>query len=162
MEFSDKSVMRSIGRSLTRPFLLLIFEPMCLLLCLFSAVLLGILDLFFGTFGLVFGDVYGLICDRQVLLSWASLWGCWRRQPRTRYGTRFTKDYSNEIEAYRSPRCSFCLLSLGQFSFRLACYCSPGQYTYSYTGWCLSLAPVCSGWGESTLFVHPAASANKA
>lgn len=59
MEFSDKSVMRSIGRSLTRPFQLLIFEPMCLLLCLFSAVLLGILDLFFGAFGLVFGDVYG-------------------------------------------------------------------------------------------------------
>lgn len=59
MELSDTSVMRSIGRSLTRPFQLLIFEPMCLLLCLFSAVLLGILYLFFGAFSLVFGDVYG-------------------------------------------------------------------------------------------------------
>lgn len=58
MEFSDKSVMRSIGRSLTRPSQLLIFEPMCLLLLL-SAVLLGIFDPFFSAFGLVFGDVYG-------------------------------------------------------------------------------------------------------
>lgn len=104
----------------------------------------------------------GSICGRQVLLSWASLWECWRRPPRTRYGTRFTKDYSNEIEAHRSPRCGFCLLSWGQFSFRLVCSGSPGQATHRYTGWCPLLAPVCSGWGESTLLVHPAASANNA
>ena len=38
--------------------LLLILEPMCLNLCLFSAILLGILYLFFGAFQLVFGNVY--------------------------------------------------------------------------------------------------------
>ncbi|KAI1411776.1 putative bicyclomycin resistance protein [Hypoxylon sp. FL1857] len=59
MEKSTKSVARSIGYSLLRPFQLLIFEPMCLLLCLFSAILLGVLYLFFGAFGLVFGNTYG-------------------------------------------------------------------------------------------------------
>jgi hypothetical protein len=34
-------------------------EPMCLNLCVFSAILLGILYLFFGAFQLVFKDVYG-------------------------------------------------------------------------------------------------------
>ncbi|KAI1388399.1 putative bicyclomycin resistance protein [Hypoxylon trugodes] len=59
MEKSTKSVVRTVGYSLLRPFQLLIFEPMCLLLCLFSAILLGVLYLFFGAFGLVFGDTYG-------------------------------------------------------------------------------------------------------
>lgn len=34
-------------------------EPMCLNLCVFSAILLGILYLFFGAFQLVFKEVYG-------------------------------------------------------------------------------------------------------
>ncbi|KAI0884794.1 putative bicyclomycin resistance protein [Annulohypoxylon maeteangense] len=59
MEKSNKSVGATIGNSLLRPFQLLIFEPMCLLLCLFSAILLGVLYLFFGAFSLVFGGTYG-------------------------------------------------------------------------------------------------------
>jgi hypothetical protein len=58
MEKTNKSMARSVGYSLLRPFQLLIFEPMCLLLCLFSAILLGILYLFFGAFDLIFGSVY--------------------------------------------------------------------------------------------------------
>ncbi|VUC37055.1 unnamed protein product [Clonostachys rosea] len=58
MEMTDKSVASAIGHSLLRPFELLIFEPMCLNLCLFSAILLGILYLFFGAFPLVFRGVY--------------------------------------------------------------------------------------------------------
>ena len=50
----QKSVAQAIGRSLLRPFQLLIFEPMCLCLCIFGAILLGILYLFFGAFPLVF------------------------------------------------------------------------------------------------------------
>ncbi|KAK9482349.1 hypothetical protein V1527DRAFT_21393 [Lipomyces starkeyi] len=42
--------------SLIRPFESLIFEPMCTNLCLFSAILLGVLYLFFGAFALVFLD----------------------------------------------------------------------------------------------------------
>ncbi|KAL7624437.1 hypothetical protein AAE478_006002 [Parahypoxylon ruwenzoriense] len=59
MEKSTKSVAATIGYSLLRPFQLLLFEPMCLLLCIFSALLLGILYLFFGAFPLVFGGNYG-------------------------------------------------------------------------------------------------------
>lgn len=59
MEKSTKSITRDITFSLLRPFQLLIFEPMCLLLCLFSAILLGVLYLFFGAFGVIFGGNYG-------------------------------------------------------------------------------------------------------
>ncbi|KAI1780570.1 MFS general substrate transporter [Hypoxylon cercidicola] len=59
IEKSNKSVVATVGNSLLRPFQLLIFEPMCLLLCLFSAILLGVLYLFFGAFPLVFGHTYG-------------------------------------------------------------------------------------------------------
>lgn len=38
---------------------LLTLEPMCLNLCIFSAILLGILYLFFGAFQLVFSEIYG-------------------------------------------------------------------------------------------------------
>ncbi|KAI0394552.1 MFS general substrate transporter [Xylariaceae sp. FL0594] len=59
MEKSTRSIPRTIGLSLLRPFQLLIFEPMCLLLSLLSAVLLGVIYLFFGAFPLVFGSSYG-------------------------------------------------------------------------------------------------------
>jgi hypothetical protein len=52
-------VVQTVVRSCYRPVLLLALEPMCLCLCLFSALLLGILYLFFGAFQLVFGNVYG-------------------------------------------------------------------------------------------------------
>ncbi|PHH78535.1 hypothetical protein CDD82_3002 [Ophiocordyceps australis] len=58
-ERKQKSLPRAIGRSLLRPFQLLIFEPMCLNLCILSALLLGILYLFFGAFPLIFGTTHG-------------------------------------------------------------------------------------------------------
>ncbi|KAF4962165.1 hypothetical protein FSARC_9739 [Fusarium sarcochroum] len=58
-EKSDKTLLTAIGYSLLRPCQLLIFEPMCLNLCLYSAILLGILYLFFGAFPLIFSNVYG-------------------------------------------------------------------------------------------------------
>jgi hypothetical protein len=45
--------------SLKRPFQLLFFEYMVLSLCLYSAILLGTLYLFFGAFPLVFGTNHG-------------------------------------------------------------------------------------------------------
>ncbi|KAL2817417.1 MFS transporter [Aspergillus granulosus] len=60
IEKMDRSVARTVMRSIYRPILLLTLEPMCLNLCIFSAILLGILYLFFGAFQLVFGNVYGL------------------------------------------------------------------------------------------------------
>ncbi|EFQ30237.1 major facilitator superfamily transporter [Colletotrichum graminicola] len=60
VEKTTKSVIKTIGISLMRPFQLLAFEPMVLSLDVFSAILLGILYLFFGAFPLVFGNVHGL------------------------------------------------------------------------------------------------------
>ena len=54
IEKMKKSIPRTIFMATRRPFELLIFEPMCLNLCVFSAILLGILYLFFGAFGVVF------------------------------------------------------------------------------------------------------------
>ncbi|MCJ1395277.1 hypothetical protein MMC18_008161 [Xylographa bjoerkii] len=59
IEVMDRSISRTILRSCTRPFLLLTLEPMCLNLCLFSAILLGVLYLFFGAFDIVFANNHG-------------------------------------------------------------------------------------------------------
>ncbi|EEA28078.1 MFS multidrug transporter, putative [Talaromyces marneffei ATCC 18224] len=59
IEKLDRSVAQTVIRSCYRPFQLLTLEPMVLCLCLYSAVLLGILYLFFGAFNLVFSEVYG-------------------------------------------------------------------------------------------------------
>lgn len=58
IEKMDRSITRTVLWSCTRPFQLLIFEPMVLLLCTFTAVLLGVLYLFFQAFPLVFSRVY--------------------------------------------------------------------------------------------------------
>ena len=55
----SKSLSTMIIRSIYRPFQLLFLEPMCLCLCLYSALLLGILYLFFGAFPLVFSTNHG-------------------------------------------------------------------------------------------------------
>lgn len=47
IERMDKSIVRTILWSCLRPFQLLIWEPMVLLLCTFTAILLGVLYLFF-------------------------------------------------------------------------------------------------------------------
>ncbi|KAE8387839.1 major facilitator superfamily domain-containing protein [Aspergillus alliaceus] len=49
-----------ILQSIYRPLMLLALEPMCLNLCIFSAILLGIIYLFFGAFDQVFTNVYGM------------------------------------------------------------------------------------------------------
>jgi hypothetical protein len=51
---ASKSLSNALIHSMYRPFQLLALEPMCLLLCIYSAVLLGVLYLFFGAFVLIF------------------------------------------------------------------------------------------------------------
>lgn len=68
----NKSIPKTIGYSLLRPVQLLIFEPMCLSLCMFSSILLGILYLFFGAFPLVFQGQHGFQ-QWQVGLSFMGL-----------------------------------------------------------------------------------------
>lgn len=50
---------RTVGYSLLRPFQILAFEPMALILDIHSAILLGILYLFFGAFPFVFEGAFG-------------------------------------------------------------------------------------------------------
>ncbi|PKX88949.1 MFS transporter [Aspergillus novofumigatus IBT 16806] len=57
-EKSYTSVLQMVRSSVYRPMQLLALEPMCMNLCIFSAILLGILYLFFGAFQLVFSHVY--------------------------------------------------------------------------------------------------------
>jgi hypothetical protein len=54
LDKDTRSIRKTILISCLRPFQLLIFEPMVLLLCIFTSLLLGILYLFFGAFPLVF------------------------------------------------------------------------------------------------------------
>ena len=67
MEKMNKSIPRTIAYSLLRPMQLLFLEPMCLNLCLFSAILLGILYLFFGAFPLVFEGNHGFTLSQTGL-----------------------------------------------------------------------------------------------
>ncbi|KAH8816073.1 major facilitator superfamily domain-containing protein [Xylogone sp. PMI_703] len=72
LEKSNKSIPRTIAYSLLRPFQLLLLEPMCFNLCLFSAILLGILYLFFGAFPLIFGTNHGFT-QSQVGMSFIGM-----------------------------------------------------------------------------------------
>lgn len=59
IEKQDQSLLKAVSYSCLRPFQMLALEPMCLILCVFTALLLGILYLFFGAFTLVYGEYYG-------------------------------------------------------------------------------------------------------
>lgn len=61
LAMAQKTVASAILQSLYRPFQLLFLDPMCFLLCLYSALLLGILYLFFGAFPLVFRTNHGFV-----------------------------------------------------------------------------------------------------
>ena len=86
IEVMQRSIPQTIVRSCYRPFLLLTLEPMVLNLCLFSAILLGVLYLFFGAFEIVFTKKHGselwqvglsfigLLVGQILALSTNSLW----------------------------------------------------------------------------------------
>ena len=59
IEKSNKSIAKTVGLALLRPFQLLMWEMMCLSLDVYSAVILGVLYLFFGAFPLVFENNHG-------------------------------------------------------------------------------------------------------
>lgn len=68
MEKTTKSIPRTIALATQRPLELLVFEPMCLNLCVYSALLLGIVYLFFGAFNVVFSETYGFELWQQGLV----------------------------------------------------------------------------------------------
>ncbi|KAF2091599.1 putative MFS multidrug transporter [Saccharata proteae CBS 121410] len=59
IERLDRSIPKTVMWSCIRPFQLLFLDPMCLCLCTLSAILLGILYLFFGAFDLIFENNHG-------------------------------------------------------------------------------------------------------
>ncbi|KAI9732784.1 MAG: hypothetical protein M1834_003722 [Cirrosporium novae-zelandiae] len=59
IEELKRSVLYTVYQSCYRPFMLLLLEPMCLNLCLLSALVLGIVYLFFGAFALIFENNHG-------------------------------------------------------------------------------------------------------
>ncbi|OCL05596.1 MFS general substrate transporter [Glonium stellatum] len=67
IERLSRSIPRTVLWSCIRPFQLLILEPMCLNLCILSAILLGILYLFFGAFPLVFEKNHGFTISQTGL-----------------------------------------------------------------------------------------------
>jgi len=67
LERMDRSVTETIVKSCGRPWLLLVWEPMLLLLCIFTAVLLGILYLFFQAFPLLFRGLHAMTLEQTGL-----------------------------------------------------------------------------------------------
>jgi multidrug resistance protein len=67
IEKMTRSIPKTVAMSCIRPFQLLIFEPMCLNLCILSSILLGILYLFFGAFALVFQNNHGFTLSQTGL-----------------------------------------------------------------------------------------------
>jgi len=59
LDKTPRSICTAIKHALLRPIQILVFEPMALILDLYSAVLLGLLYLFFGAFPLVFTRNHG-------------------------------------------------------------------------------------------------------
>ncbi|KAK4128463.1 putative multidrug protein [Parathielavia appendiculata] len=59
IEKTTKSVSKTVAYSLLRPFQILVSEPMVLVLNIYTAMLLGLLYLFFGAFPLIFRTNYG-------------------------------------------------------------------------------------------------------
>ena len=56
IERMDKTVTTTVLHSMTRPFQLLLLDPMCLCLCLYTAVIIGIVYMFFGAIPLIFSN----------------------------------------------------------------------------------------------------------
>lgn len=75
IEKMNKSVVRTVAWSCVRPFQLLFLEQMCLNLCLLSAILLGVLYLFFGAFPLVFENNHGFTLSQTGLTFLGLLFG---------------------------------------------------------------------------------------
>jgi hypothetical protein len=58
---ASRPLSQALLQSIYRPFQLLLLEPMCLSLCIYTAFLLGILYLFFGAFPLIFSTNHGFV-----------------------------------------------------------------------------------------------------
>lgn len=144
----DRSVAKTVLWSCIRPFQLLIHEPMLLNTCLLSAILLGILYLFFGAFPLVFGNNHHFTVS-QIGLSFLGLfvgmimgiltepiWR-WNYKRLVRNHSEATGEVGVSEPEFRLPPTIFgaILSPIGLFAF--------GWTTYASIPWIVPI--VCSG-----------------
>ncbi|CAG7561215.1 unnamed protein product [Fusarium equiseti] len=136
MEEVHKPILETLKISVSRPFQLLFLEPMCLCLDLYSAILLGILYLFFGAFPLVFrtnhgmnlwqvgmtflGIFVGLIIATATTPIWAKLRAGWLAKQKKETGKAVSEP------EYRLPPCILgaFLIPIGLFWFAWTTYSS--------------------------------------
>ncbi|QMW38836.1 hypothetical protein G4B11_002072 [Aspergillus flavus] len=137
MENNTKTWKQIIIVSLLRPFQLLFLEPMCLCLDIYSAILLGILYLFFGTFPMVFRTTYdmnlwqggltfvGIIVGMMIAAATTPLWS----NIRERLLNNNKKEPGRSEPEYRLPPAIVggILIPVGLFWF--------GWTTYSRIYW---------------------------
>ena len=137
MEDNTKTWRQIIVVSLLRPFQLLFLEPMCLCLDIYSAVLLGILYLFFGTFPMVFRTTYdmnlwqggltfvGIIVGMVIAAATTPIWS----NIRERLMNKNEKEHGRSEPEYRLPPAIVggILIPIGLFWF--------GWTTYSRIHW---------------------------
>lgn len=137
IEVSDRTITMTVLHSLYRPFMLLFLEPMCLNLCLFSSILLGILYLFFGAFDVVFTHVYGfklwqvgltflgLLIGMLLAIASDPIWH-WNYQRLMRNKERETGESGKSEPEFRLPPsiAGAPLCVIGLFWFAWTCYSS--------------------------------------
>ena len=140
IEKLSRTIPATIAISCLRPFQLLFFEPMVLLLCTLTAVLLGILYLFFQGFPLVFGNVYGMSLQ-EVGLTFLGLFvgmllgtltdPYWRS-----IYTKLVKQHSHPAPEFRLPPAIFgsVLVPIGLFIFAFTTGVSGGHWIFPIIG----------------------------
>ncbi|KAK6003316.1 hypothetical protein QM012_001161 [Aureobasidium pullulans] len=151
IENMNKSVFRTVAWSCVRPFQLLFLEAMCLSLCILSAILLGILYLFFGAFPLVFENNHGFVLWQTGLtfigifvgmITGVSCDPIWRKN----YTRLVTKNGGVSEPEFRLPPTILgaVLVPIGLFGF--------GWTTYSSVPWIVPI--IFSGiFGLGNIFV---------
>ncbi|KAI4721507.1 MFS general substrate transporter [Aureobasidium sp. EXF-10727] len=151
IENMNKSVFRTVAWSCVRPFQLLFLEAMCLSLCILSAILLGILYLFFGAFPLVFENNHGFVLWQTGLtfigifvgmVTGVSCDPIWKKN----YSRLVTKNGGVSEPEFRLPPTILgaILVPIGLFGF--------GWTTYSSVHWIVPI--VFSGiFGLGNIFV---------
>lgn len=89
LERSNKSIVDTIFLSCVRPMKMMVFEPMLLLICIYSGLLLSILYLFFVSFPYVFRTVYNFNETHVGLVFISLIIGCLLAAPTVVFNKKY-------------------------------------------------------------------------
>lgn len=137
IEKMEKSITKTVLWSCIRPFQLLVLDPMVSILCIYSALLLGILYLFFGAYPLIFGNNHGFDLSQTGLtflgiffgeacaISLDPIWRTLRRRMQRKKDDASGKPGEPDPE-FRLPPTVFGapLVTIGLFGFAFSTYSS--------------------------------------